>query len=407
LQFIQKAVNILNQESIMNSPSQLIASALFVDFDNIYISLDRSDPRAAEEFASNPAHWLNWLENKLSTEHFPAENVQRRILIRKVYVNPDSFREYRFAFVRAAFDVIDCPPLTTQNKTAADIHMVIDILEALAHPTHFEEFIILSGDADFTPVLVKLREHGRYSTVLSLSSAAAFKSASDLALTSDKFVQKALGITEEQHKPAPQPSMPKNQSAPKPAPEPKEAVDKALLEKMAARLYQLAGTPGGIPANSLTDIYKGFPEFKNAEPKWFGFQGLRGLTEALANVNSKLKTVGSAQVWRVQRTDIEPETEPATTPVLLSEDVQRNGVVRDAIARWIQTTVPHAPSAVPLPPLSEAVLKRFGDRLAGTDWLGAGSFKQMLLDMELSPLRLSANGDGYIYLPGKHQPPAA
>ena len=31
--------------------------ALFVDFDNVYIGLQRLDPSAAEAFASAPTHW--------------------------------------------------------------------------------------------------------------------------------------------------------------------------------------------------------------------------------------------------------------------------------------------------------------------------------------------------------------
>jgi hypothetical protein len=36
--------------------------ALFVDFDNVYIGLQRLDPGAAEAFASAPTHWLTALE---------------------------------------------------------------------------------------------------------------------------------------------------------------------------------------------------------------------------------------------------------------------------------------------------------------------------------------------------------
>jgi uncharacterized LabA/DUF88 family protein len=52
--------------------------------------------------------------------------------------------------------VIDCPPLTSQNKNGADIRMVMDILDALNHQTRFNEFILLSSDADFTPLLTRL-----------------------------------------------------------------------------------------------------------------------------------------------------------------------------------------------------------------------------------------------------------
>jgi uncharacterized LabA/DUF88 family protein len=53
--------------------------------------------------------------------------------------------------------VVDCPPLTQRGKTSADVYMVMDVLDALEHKTEFDEFIILSSDADFTPVLLRLR----------------------------------------------------------------------------------------------------------------------------------------------------------------------------------------------------------------------------------------------------------
>jgi hypothetical protein len=43
--------------------------------------------------------------------------------------------------------------------------MVMDIRDLLLHDTYFDEFIILSGDADFTPVLIRLRAHARRTVV--------------------------------------------------------------------------------------------------------------------------------------------------------------------------------------------------------------------------------------------------
>ena len=119
-----------------------VKSALFVDFDNIYIGLTKTDPVAAERFASDPFRWLAWLEKGL-----PGQNGvnARSILIRRCYPNPDAgFRRYRSFFTSAAFSVIDCPSLTRTGKNSADIYMVMDILDMLNHKTHFDEFIIFS-----------------------------------------------------------------------------------------------------------------------------------------------------------------------------------------------------------------------------------------------------------------------
>ena len=77
----------------------------------------------------------------------------------------NSFSFVRHNFLRAGCEVIDCPPLTNQQKNAADIRMVMDLRDYLTHPTYFDEFVILSADADFTPVLHRLRQHARRTVI--------------------------------------------------------------------------------------------------------------------------------------------------------------------------------------------------------------------------------------------------
>jgi hypothetical protein len=43
--------------------------------------------------------------------------------------------------------------------------MVMDVVDHLGHGTYFDEFVILSGDADFTPVLHRLRAHARRTVI--------------------------------------------------------------------------------------------------------------------------------------------------------------------------------------------------------------------------------------------------
>ena len=84
----------------------------------------------------------------------------------------NSFPFIRHHFLRSGFEVIDCPPLTAQLKNSADIRIVMDIRDILTHDTFFDEFIILSGDADFTPVLHRLRAHARRTIVFANDSTA-------------------------------------------------------------------------------------------------------------------------------------------------------------------------------------------------------------------------------------------
>ncbi|HEV3076304.1 MAG TPA: NYN domain-containing protein, partial [Thermoanaerobaculia bacterium] len=170
-----------------------VRSALFVDFDNIYLGLQNEDPRAAEQFATHPGRWLRWLQQELPDD----SRTGRKILSRRCYLNPSQFARFRPYFIRSAFEVVDCPPLTRGGKTSADIQMVMDIMDALGHVTRFEEFIILSGDADFTPVLLRLSRHDRRSVVLAAGPAsAAYKAACDLLIDQDTFLEEAIGIGE-------------------------------------------------------------------------------------------------------------------------------------------------------------------------------------------------------------------
>lgn len=169
-------------------------TALFVDFDNIYGGLQKQDPSAAEAFASNPTDWISWLETH-PAPHDGALPYERAILLRRCYLNPAMFGRYRPYFVRAGFQVVDCPSLTAAGKNGADIQMVMDVLEALEHPTHFDEFVLFSGDSDFTPVLLRLRTYDRRTMILSAGlTAAAYRAASDVILTEEMFVEHGLQV---------------------------------------------------------------------------------------------------------------------------------------------------------------------------------------------------------------------
>jgi len=66
-------------------------------------------------------------------------------------------------------------------------------MDDLSHSTRFEEFIILSGDADFTPVLIRLQEHARRTLVLSVGySSPAYTAAASWRIREDWFIQQAL-----------------------------------------------------------------------------------------------------------------------------------------------------------------------------------------------------------------------
>lgn len=161
-------------------PAETRLCAVFVDYDNIYLSLRRQDELAAKQFPKSVIHWLRQLETgELITETSNSgAKIERRLVMCRCYGNPvprrnssdqstdiGSFPFVRHHFLRAGFDIVDCPPLTSQLKNSSDIRMVMDIQDFLDHKTHFDEFMILSGDADFAPILQRLRTHARNTTI--------------------------------------------------------------------------------------------------------------------------------------------------------------------------------------------------------------------------------------------------
>jgi hypothetical protein len=157
-------------------------SAIFVDYDNIYLSLKRKNDDAAKRFSKDAALWIKELETGrlITSTNGYGEAGPRRIVMNRCYGNSvprrnthdnstdmNSFPFVRNHFLRAGSETIDCPPLTSQMKNSADIRMVMDIRDMLTHDTYFDEFIILSGDADFTPLIHRLRAHARRTIIFS------------------------------------------------------------------------------------------------------------------------------------------------------------------------------------------------------------------------------------------------
>ncbi|QJE01029.1 NYN domain-containing protein [Massilia forsythiae] len=172
-------------------------SALFVDFDNIYSGLRQLDQATADRFASRPTEWMDWVMKSLALPEFATEGARRRVLVRRCYLNPQAYQRFRPYFNKAGFEIIDCPALTTGGKTSTDIHMVLDMMDLLQHEAHYDEFIVFSADADFTPVLRKLRRWDRRTTVLAIGfPSAAYRASADLVIDQDEFVRSALNVQE-------------------------------------------------------------------------------------------------------------------------------------------------------------------------------------------------------------------
>jgi len=222
-----------------------VRSALFVDFDNIFSGLQDLDSAAARRFATNPSALVGWLEEGGDDWTGP---FKRRFLVKNCYLNPDVHRNYRSYFASAGFRVVDCPSLTRQGKSAADIHLVLDVVDSLDHQTRFDEYIICSADADFTPLMARIRSHDRRTVMIAAGpSSSAYQAVCDQTLTAIELVE-ALDATG--------PSPPRAEQAPREdeiaPPHPGTAIsDLAMAADAVRRAVRAAGGAlGGAAAAS-------------------------------------------------------------------------------------------------------------------------------------------------------------
>ena len=368
-------------------------AALFVDFDNIYLGLRQTDPQAAEEFSTNPGRWLGWLERYRAGFELGADDEPvRRVLLRKCYLNPRSFSRYRADFSRAAFQVVDCPPITRQGKTSTDIRMVMDILDTLGHATHFDEFIILSADADFTPVLHRLRLHDRRTLIVSVGPASpAYRNAADTLISEDEFVTTALGgIIGGRGDQA-------GASA---------GVDEALLDELADELAAACQDEGELAPAAIPRIYVRFAAFRESSD-WLGHWSLRGLTEALVARRPEAMVIEDHGThWSVLQASHVPTVEEAAGH---SSIPMPDPELRAAILEVVGDLLALSPIPVPMSAAAQDVITRLGPIVAESSWAAHGSFKALIDEADDHPFHLAQLSPTrwVLFDPERHEIPEA
>jgi len=363
--------------------AKLMKSALFVDFDNVYSGLRRLDQETADQFARNPTAWMNWLIKSLEMPDPVSPDARRRVLVRRCYLNPQAYQRFRPSFNLAGFEIIDCPALTSEGKTSTDINMVLDIIDLLQHETRYDEFIVFSADADFTPVLRKLRRWDRRTTVLAIGfPSAAYRASADLLIDQDDFVRKAL-FFDEAIALAPLPE------APTPAgPSPADCRTVAL--SLIQRAVHETGGPLALAkiASLLLNKIDGLDA-----SSWAGFGSFRALIESLDLAPLLVN-------WEAGGTIRDPKRHPEPSP---QPPGTGNGKVSNLLIKAtesIKTEV--AKSAQPVPCGRLATILIGLDGTLATDWAGKGTFRKFAGSLDLKPVQFNWNDSGGVaYDPGR------
>ena len=82
-----------------------------------------------------------------------------RVVVRRSYADWNLFAEYRQSLAEQRIEMIEIPQSRgNQRKNAADIKLAVDALELAFQRDFVTTFVIASGDSDFTPLVLKLRE---------------------------------------------------------------------------------------------------------------------------------------------------------------------------------------------------------------------------------------------------------
>ena len=81
-----------------------------------------------------------------------------RILIARSYADWGRFARFKKALLGANVTMMELTSHGMQDKNRADIAMVVDTLELAFTRDYIDTFVVVSGDSDFTPLVLKLRE---------------------------------------------------------------------------------------------------------------------------------------------------------------------------------------------------------------------------------------------------------
>jgi uncharacterized LabA/DUF88 family protein len=85
--------------------------------------------------------------------------VRGRVVARRAYADWSYFDEDRRALTRHQVELIEMPQrMGASRKNAADIKMVVDVIEMAFEREYVSTFVMCTGDSDFSPLVHKLRE---------------------------------------------------------------------------------------------------------------------------------------------------------------------------------------------------------------------------------------------------------
>jgi len=132
-----------HQGGVASGVSDSPHAALLIDFDNVTMGM-RSD-----------------LSKELKTL-LGSDVIKGKVSVQRAYADWRRYPQYIVPLSEASVDLIFAPAYGSNKKNATDIRMAIDAVELVFTRPEIGTYILLTGDSDFSSLVLKLKEYGKY-----------------------------------------------------------------------------------------------------------------------------------------------------------------------------------------------------------------------------------------------------
>ncbi len=118
-------------------------AALLIDFDNVTLGIQKD------------------LTKELRTL-LNSDIIKGKVAVQRAYADWRRYPQYIVPLSESSIDLIFAPAFGSSKKNATDIRLAIDAIELVFTRPEIGLFILLSGDSDFSTMVIKLKEYGKY-----------------------------------------------------------------------------------------------------------------------------------------------------------------------------------------------------------------------------------------------------
>jgi uncharacterized protein (TIGR00288 family) len=118
-------------------------AALLIDFDNVTLGIQK-------DLGKELRHLLS------------SDIIKGKVSVQRAYADWRRYPQYVVPLAESSIDMIMAPAYGSAKKNATDIRLAIDAIELVFTRPEIGTFILLSGDSDFSSLVVKLKEYGKY-----------------------------------------------------------------------------------------------------------------------------------------------------------------------------------------------------------------------------------------------------